>query len=92
MIVRCIEVRLRNLGIYVLPDGREVIADLLYRDGVSLYSARSWEGHGLADFRVGSDGRLLSGDRPTPWKLEHLRDTGREARYPTTRRILQRVL
>ncbi len=84
--------RLRNLGIYRLPDGREVIADVLYRDGASLYSARSWEGYGLADFRVGQDGRLISGGRPTPWKLEHLRDTGREARYPATRRILQQVL
>ena len=84
--------RLRNLGIYLLPDGREFIADVLYRDGAHLYSARSWEGHGLADFRVGRDGQLLSNGRPTPWKLEHLRDTGREARYPTTRRILQQVL
>lgn len=84
--------RLRNLGIYLLPDGREFIADVLYRDGAGLYSARSWEGHGLADFRVGPDGRLVSGNQPTAWKLEHLRDTGREARYPTTRRILQQVL
>jgi hypothetical protein len=85
-------VRLRNLGIYALPDGREMIADVLYRDGASLYSERSWEGHGLAEFRVGRDGRLISGNQPTPWKLEHLRDTGREARYPATRRILQQVL
>jgi hypothetical protein len=85
-------VRLRNLGIYRLPDGREVIADVLYRDGANLFSERSWEGLGLAEFRVAKDGRLMSGGRPTPWKLEHLRDTGREASYPTTRRILQRVL
>lgn len=84
--------KLRNLGIYLLPDGRECIADVLYRDGAQLYSTRGWEVHGLADFRVGQDGRLISGGRPTPWKLEHLRDTGREARYPATRRILQRVL
>jgi hypothetical protein len=90
--VRCNDVRLRNLGIYQLPDGREVIADLLYRDGATLYSARGWEAYGLAEFRVGHDGRLLSGGRPTPWNVEHLRDTGREAAYPTTRRILQKVL
>ena len=84
--------RLRNLGIYQLPDGRELVADLLFRDGATLYSKRGWEAHGLAEFRVGRDGRLLAGGRPTPWKVEHLRDTGREARYPTTRRILQQVL
>lgn len=84
--------RLRNLGIYLLPDGREFIADVLYRDGANLYTPRSWEGLGLAEFRVGHDGQLISGGRPTPWKVEHLRDTGREARYPTTRRILQQVL
>lgn len=84
--------RLRNLGIYLLPDGREFIADVLYREGAQLYSPRSWEGHGLADFGVGRDGQLIRGNQPTPWKLEHLRDTGRNARYPTTRRILQQVL
>lgn len=84
--------RLRNLGIYQLPDGRELVADLLFRDGATLYSKRGWEAHGLAEFRVGSDGSLLRGGRPTPWKVEHLRDTGREANYPTTRRILQQVL
>jgi hypothetical protein len=85
-------VRLRNLGIYQLPDGRELIADVLYRDGATLYSRRGWEALGLAEFRVGPDGRLISGERPSPWKVEHLRDTGREANYPTTRRILQQVL
>jgi hypothetical protein len=90
--VRCTDVRLRNLRIYRLPDGREFIADVLYRDGAGLYSARSWEGYGLPEFRVGTDGQLTSGGHPTPWKLEHLHDTGREARYPATRRILQQVL
>lgn len=84
--------RLRNLGIYQLPDGRELIADVLYRDGAILFSPRGWEGHGLAEFRVGRDGRLIRGNQPTNWKVEHLRDTGREASYPTTRRILQQVL
>jgi len=31
---------------------------------------------------VGRDGRIVRGSNPTPWSVEQLKDTGRDAQYP----------
>lgn len=77
--------KLRNLRIYALPDGKELIADALHHDGVSLYPVNSWGNFGPNAYHVREDGRLIRGSQPTPWSVEQLKDTGREAQYPRAR-------
>ena len=81
--------KLRNLGIYALPDGREFVADVLYSEGrYCLYPRWSWENAARAEYRVGADGRLLRGGQPTTLSVEQLKDTGRRAQYPSSRGLL----
>ena len=80
--------RLRNLGIYVLPDGKEYVADAVNAGAYALVPVRLWEAFRVADYRVNADGRLLREGAPTRWHLRHLRDTGRDAQYPTPARPL----
>ena len=80
--------KLRNLGIYSLPDGREYVADVLYSDGYSLYPRTSWETTAHAEYRVGKDGRLIRRGQPTRWSVEQLRDTGQRAAYPPNTRLI----
>jgi hypothetical protein len=80
--------KLRNLGIYALPDGRELIADTLYTGSYSLYSTLSWDSYCIADYLVNKDGQLLSKGKPTRWSIDELRYTGRKARYPKAKRPL----
>lgn len=74
--------RLRELGIYTMPDGREFVVSTLYSDGCCLYRMRSWETFQTAEFWVDQGGRLFSMGRPTPWSVLDLKDTGRTATYP----------
>jgi hypothetical protein len=74
--------RLRELGVYALPDGREFVVSTIYYDGCSLYSPQAWETFGLAEYWVDRDGRLLHRGVPSVWKVQDLRDTGTTANYP----------
>jgi len=74
--------RLRELGIYELPDGRQYVVSTLYLDGCSLYPVRAWEYYGEAEFWTGKEGRLLRRGVPTRWSVGDLRDTGKTATYP----------
>lgn len=74
--------RLRELGVYTLPDGREFIVSTIYHDGCSLYTPHAWETFGTAEYWVERDGRLLHRGVPSIWKMEDLNDTGRTASYP----------
>lgn len=80
--------RLRHLGIYVLPDGKEYVADVVNAGAYALCPARLWNFLRVADYRVNADGRLLREGAPTRWNVRHLRDTGRDARYPVPSRPL----
>ena len=80
--------KLKNLGIYALPDGKEYVADVLAGDGYNLYPRRSWETVGRVEYSVGADGRLVRRGKPTPWSVEQLKDTGLRAKYPSLRRLL----
>ena len=74
--------RLRELGVYALPDGREFVVSTIYHDGCSLYTPHAWETFGLAEYWVDSDGRLLHRGVPSVWMMQDLTDTGRTANYP----------
>jgi hypothetical protein len=74
--------RLRELGVYNLPDGREFVVSTIYHDGCSLYTPRAWETFGTAEYWVDRDGRLLQRGMPSVWKMQDLSDTGRTASYP----------
>ena len=74
--------KLRELGIYELPDGREFVVSTLYSDGCCLYPASAWGRYGSAEYWVDTSGRLLNRGVPTLWDAQDLRDTGRTAAYP----------
>lgn len=74
--------KLRELGIYRLADGREFIVSTLYNDGCCLYSNHAWQAFGTAEFWVNADGRLISKGVPTCFGVQDLTDTGRTGRYP----------
>ncbi len=74
--------RLRELGIYSLPDGRQYVVSTLYADGCSLYPVRAWESYGSAEFWADREGRLLRLGVPSRWSIRDLVDTGRSASYP----------
>jgi len=74
--------RLRELGIYTLPDGREFIVSTIYHDGCSLYTRPAWETFGTAEYWIDREGRLLNRGAPSIWQVEDLKDTGKSASYP----------
>ena len=79
---RVIPRRLRELGIYVLPDGREYVVSTLYSDGCSIYPVRSWESYGNAEYWADKEGQILRRGEPTRWSVRDLEDTGRTTTYP----------
>jgi hypothetical protein len=74
--------RLRELGVYSLPDGREFIVSTIYHDGCSLYTPHAWETFGTAEYWVDRDGRLLHRGVSSIWAIQDLKDTGKSASYP----------
>jgi hypothetical protein len=74
--------KLRELGVYELPDNGKFVVSTLYADGCSLYSVRSWGSYGTAEYWVDENGRLLNRGLPTRWCVQDLRDTGETAAYP----------
>ena len=77
--------KLRELGIFALPDQREFVVSTLYADGCCLYSRYAWAHKGSAEFWVDKDGRLLKDGVPTQWSVEDLKDTGKTTKYPKPR-------
>ena len=69
-------VKLKERGIYQLPDGRLFIVCASGRDAYSLYPPQAWRSYGLAEYRIHADGRILSKGTPTRWRVEDLIDTG----------------
>jgi hypothetical protein len=68
--------KLKEHGIYRLPDSRELIVGRIDTQGYSLYSPQAWKSSGAAEYRVHADGRFLSKGIPTRWRIEDLTDTG----------------
>jgi hypothetical protein len=73
-------IKLRERGIYKLPDQREFV--ICYSgDGASylLYNLQAWPGYGMHEYRAQINGRILSRGLVTRWRVEDLKDTGRTA-------------
>jgi hypothetical protein len=74
--------RLRELGIYSLPAGRQYVVSTLYTEGCGLYPLHAWTNFGNAEFWADKGGRLLRRGVPTRWTARDLTDTGKTANYP----------
>jgi hypothetical protein len=75
-------IKLRECGIYALPDKREFVVRGCGRDGYTLYSNQAWKASGSSEYRLTAEGRLLSKGLPTRWRIGDLTDTGRTAESP----------
>lgn len=80
--------KLRNLGVYTLPDGKELIAEVEPGAGYRLYPTQSWNQFRRSEYLVTREGRLLIKGKPSSISIEHLIDTGRHAQYPKSSRLL----
>ena len=80
--------KLKNLGVYILPDGKEWIAEIEPGAGYRLYPTKLWHQFRSTEYLVTPDGRLLVKGKPTDLSIEHLVDTGRSAQYPKSSRLL----
>jgi hypothetical protein len=74
---------LRESGIYALPDKREFVVRGCGRDGYIFYSHQAGKASGSSEYRLTTEGRLLSKGTPTRWRIDDLSDTGRTAESPT---------
>ena len=73
------EYKLRERGIYTLPDGTEFIVCAVREGGWNLYEPPTWNTFGIADYRAHPDGQVFWKGDPTPWMIDDLLDTGRTA-------------
>ena len=76
--------RMREGGVYVLPDGEELIATADHRGGFFLYAPNVWKafhGWGPAEYDVMPEGPIVTcGGQSTPWSVKDLVDTGQTKR------------
>ena len=68
--------KLRELGVYELPDQRAFDVSAVYAQGCYLYTLSAWKNFGVAEYWVGTEGQLISKGLPTQWSVEDLKDTG----------------
>ena len=71
--------KLRERGVYRLPNGRELIALSGLQGERLLYTTHEWEHYELPTHYIDDNGRLCSGGKQTAWGLDDLIDTGRTA-------------
>ncbi|HEX8000100.1 MAG TPA: hypothetical protein VF528_17060 [Pyrinomonadaceae bacterium] len=69
---------IREGGVYMLPDGREVVAS---ESGgfFKLYDPLAWKYLGPPLYEVRDEARLTCFGRPTPWRIADLVDKGQTA-------------
>ena len=75
-------IKLRECGIYALPDKREFVVRACGKDVYTFYSYQAWNGSGSSEYRLNTEGRLLSKGSRTKWRIDDLTDTGRTAESP----------
>jgi len=80
--------KLRNLGVYTLPDGSELVVEMQHGGKCRLYSKGAWNFARISRYQVNNDGRLTRKGAPTDWRVEHLRDTGAKVTYPRASAVL----
>ena len=73
--------RLRDFGVYRLPDGTEVVA-VPEVDGCHLYRLDGWPGNSrrVGDYIVYRSGLIRRGGELTGWHSMDIKDTGRTVR------------
>jgi len=69
--------RLRERGIYCLPNGRELIVISNTQDGG--ITMRDSSPSVQSEYELDRGGRLLTYGKPTAWDINNLTDTGRTA-------------
>ena len=68
---------MRECGVYALPDGRQVIALSGGRYGFfKLYDPLAWKYEGPPMYEADARGAITSSGRPTPWRVEDLKEVG----------------
>lgn len=72
--------KLRERGIYRLPNGRQLVVLRKHQNGKRTYRLGGWERFELTEYEVNEDGRLICQGRVTAWDVSSLRDTGQTAR------------
>ena len=75
----------RSGGIYVLPNGRELMAS---GDGSNFYAVAS-DGESVLRYELNEAGRLLLEGRLTAWDVTNLRDSNRTVETPSSLRPSQ---
>lgn len=80
--------KLKNLSVYALPDGKELIAEVEPGAGYRLYPTQLWHQFRSSEYLVNREGRLLIKGKPTNVSVEQLIDTGRRVQYPKSSRLL----
>jgi hypothetical protein len=68
--------KLRERGVYRLPNGRELIA---IGTGNGIVKMQGWQSSELTEYELDPAGRLLAHGKLTAWDISHLTDTGRVA-------------
>ena len=69
--------RLRERGIYCLPNGRELIVISNAQDGaIKMRDSRHSE---QSEYELDGGGRILTYGKQTAWDINNLTDTGRTA-------------
>jgi hypothetical protein len=75
-------IKLREGGIYCLPDKREfIVCASGDESGYLFYNPAAWRRYGMAEYRSQLNGRILNKGFVTRWRVEDLRDTGRTIEY-----------
>lgn len=78
--------RLRERGVYALPDESEVIAVADIQDAYLLYGSDDWQlyPHVPAVYEVYASGQIHYRGQLTYWRIEDLSDTGRTGTFRGT--------
>lgn len=80
--------KLKNLGVYVLPDGREFVVELFQGGKWRLFSRHVWSLAGHAGYQINDDGYLVSHGKTLKWRVDNLIDTGVREKYPKPSHVL----
>jgi hypothetical protein len=72
--------KLRECGIYKLPDGREFVVHAVFRGGYVLYTPGAWELFGRHVYETNDAGQIQTTGQRTSWHIKDLIDTSRTAR------------
>lgn len=76
--------RLRERGIYVLPDGREFVVHAVFRGGYVFYTPENWDLFRPHSYESNADGQISRNGQVTTWNIEDLIDTTRMVRSRKT--------